>query len=83
MPDLKFDSNMEKYDATCQNQALLAKLDSELLYYSTGGCLYLSFDILFMFLGHTNPKLWVSVNAIVVNLCKITVLRKQQLNVEI
>ena len=25
-------------DATCQNQALLAKCDSELLYYSTGGC---------------------------------------------
>ena len=37
-----------------------------------------------MFLGHTNPKLCVSVIHVnVVNLCKITVLRKQQLNVEI
>ena len=55
--------------------------DSELLYYSTRGCLQLSFDILFMFLGHTNPKL--SVDAIVVNLCKITEPRKRQLKVEI
>ena len=36
-----------------------------------------------MFLGHTNPKLCVSVNAIVVNLSKITVLRKKQIKVEI
>ena len=36
-----------------------------------------------MFLGHTNPKLGKSINAIVVNLCKITVLRKKQLKVEI
>ena len=34
-------------------------------------------------LGHTNPKLCLSENAIVVNLCKITVPRKKQLNVEI
>ena len=51
--------------------------DSELLYYSTRGCLYLLFDILFMFLGHTCPKLWVSVNAIVLDLCKLTELRKK------
>ena len=37
----------------------------------------LSFDILFMFLGHTNPNLWVSVNAVVLDLCKM------QLKVEI
>ena len=36
-----------------------------------------------MFLGHTNPKLCISVNAIVVNLCKITEARKRQLKVEI
>ena len=36
-----------------------------------------------MFLGHTSPKLCVSVNAIVVNTCKITLLRKKQLNVDI
>ena len=59
------------------------KWDSELLYNSTRGCLLLSFDILFMFLGHTNPKLCVSVNAVIFNLCKITVSRKKQLNVGI
>ena len=59
------------------------KWDSELLYYSTKGCLQLSFDLLFMFLGYTSPKLCVSVNAIVVNLCKIIELRKGQLKVEI
>ena len=42
-----------------------------------------SFDILFMFLGHTNPKPCVSVNAIVLDFCKITELRKKQLKVEI
>ena len=57
--------------------------DSELLYYSTRGCLQLSFDALLMFLGHTNPKLWVSVNVIVLYLCKITEPRKKQLKVEI
>ena len=36
-----------------------------------------------MFLGHTNPKLWVSVNAIVLYLCKFTEPRKKQLKVEI
>ena len=36
-----------------------------------------------MFLGHTNPKLCISVNAIVTNLCKITTQRKKQLKVEI
>ena len=36
-----------------------------------------------MFLVHTNPKLCISANAIVVNLCKITELRKRQLKVEI
>ena len=36
-----------------------------------------------MFLGHTNPKLWVSVNAVVLDLCKLTELRKNQLKVEI
>ena len=36
-----------------------------------------------MFLGHTNPKLCVSVNVIVVNLCKITEPRKKKINVEI
>ena len=35
-----------------------------------------------MFLGHTNPTLCVSVNSIVINLCKITVPRKRQLKVE-
>ena len=36
-----------------------------------------------MFLGLTNPKLWVSVNAVVLDLCKITELRKKQLKVEL
>ena len=36
-----------------------------------------------MFLGHTNPKLWVSVNAIVLDVYKITEPRKKQLKVEI
>ena len=36
-----------------------------------------------MFLGHTNPKQCMSINAIVVNLCKITEPRKEQLKVEI
>ena len=35
-----------------------------------------------MFLGHTNPKLCVKANAIVVNLCKITEPKKRQLKVE-
>ena len=35
------------------------------------------FDILLMFLGHPNPKLCPSVNAIVVNLCKITEPKKK------
>ena len=37
------------------------KCDSELLFYSTRGegVFSISFDILFIFLGHTNPKLWV------------------------
>ena len=39
--------------------------------------LKLLFDILFMFLGHINPKLWDPVNAIVVNLHKITEPRKK------
>ena len=59
------------------------KWNSELPFYSTRGCLLLSFDILFMFLGHTNPKLWVSVNAIVLDVCKLTELRKKQLKIEI
>ena len=59
------------------------KWDSELLFYSTRGCLLLSFDILFMLLGHTNPKLWVAVNAIVLYVCKLTELRKKLLKVEI
>ena len=61
----------------------LLNWDSELLYYSTRMCLQLYFDILFMFLGHTNPKLCVSVNAFAVNLCKINEPRKRQLKVEI
>ena len=36
-----------------------------------------------MLLGHNNPKLWLSVNAVVLDLCKITEPRKQQLKVEI
>ena len=36
-----------------------------------------------MFLGHTNPDVWVSVNAIVLDSCKMTELRKKQLQVEI
>ena len=36
-----------------------------------------------MFLGHTNPKICILVKAIVVNLCKITVLRKRRLKVKI
>ena len=31
-----------------------------------------------MFLGHTKPKLWVSLNAIVLDLGKITETRKKQ-----
>ena len=34
-----------------------------------------------MFLGHTNPKLWVSVNAIVLYLCKMTEPRKNEVKV--
>ena len=48
------------------------KWNSELLYYSTRGYLKLSFDLLFMFLGQTNPNLWVSGNAIVHDLSKLT-----------
>ena len=36
-----------------------------------------------MFLGHINPNLWVSVNAIVLDLRKLTEPRKTQLKVEI
>ena len=36
-----------------------------------------------MFLGHANLKLWVSINAIVLDLSKLTELRKKQLKVEI
>ena len=36
-----------------------------------------------MYLGHTNPKLCVSVNAIVLDLCKITEPRKSSKKVEI
>ena len=36
-----------------------------------------------MFLGHTNPKLCVLVNAIVLDICKITEPRKKQLKVKI
>ena len=36
-----------------------------------------------MFLGHTNPKLCVLVNAIVLYVCKLTELRKKQLKVKI
>ena len=35
-----------------------------------------------MFLGHTNPKLWVIVNAVVPDLFKITEPRKKQPKVE-
>ena len=55
-------------DATCQNQAALAKKTFKKL----------AFNTLFMFLGHTNLKLCVSVHTTVVNLCKITELRKNQ-----
>ena len=54
------------------------KWNFELLYYLKRRCLELPLIILFMFEGHTNPKLCVSLNAIVANLCKITVLRKRQ-----
>ena len=57
-------------DATCQNQAALAKKTFKKL-------------ALFMFLGHTNLKLCVSVHTTVDNLCKITELRKNQLKVKI
>ena len=66
-----------------KTRLLSPKQDPELLYYSTRGCLELSFYILFMFLGQTNPNLWVSVNAIVLDLCKLTEPRKTQLKVEI
>ena len=36
-----------------------------------------------MLLGHNILKLWLSVNAVVLDLCKITEPRKQQLKVEI
>ena len=36
-----------------------------------------------MFLGHTNPVLWVTISAVVLVLCKITEPRKMQLKVEI
>ena len=36
-----------------------------------------------MFLGHTNPKSCVTVNAVVFDLCKITDPSKKQLKVEI
>ena len=70
-------------DEHVKTRLFFLKWDFELLYYSTRGCLLLSFDILFMFLGHTNPKLCVSVNVVVVNLCKSTLSRKKQLNVGI
>ena len=66
-----------------KTRLVLLKWDSELLFYSTRVCLYLSFDKLFMFLSHTNPKLCVLVNAIVLDICKITEPRKKQLKVEI
>ena len=36
-----------------------------------------------MFVGLTNPKLWVLVNAFMLELCEITEPRKKQLKVEI
>ena len=36
-----------------------------------------------MFLGYASPKLCISVNAIVVNLCKITEPRKMQLGLKV
>ena len=74
-------SSFDNCDATCQNQAIFAKIRFELLYF-----LYikLSFDTLFMFLGYIiNTKLWVSVNAIVLDFCKHTEPRKKQLKVQI
>ena len=55
-------------------QALLAEIRFSVI---------LLFDILFMFLGLTNPKICILVNAVVDNLCKITELRKRQLKAEI
>ena len=59
------------------------KWESHLLCYSTRGCLEFSFDILFMFVGHTNAKLCVLVNAIFANLSKINVPSKRQMKIEI
>ena len=59
------------------------KWESHLLCYSTRGCLEFSFDILFMFVGYTNAKLCVSVNAIFANLSKINVPSKRQMKIEI
>ena len=42
-----------------KTRLFLLNWDFALLYCSTRGCLYLLFDILLMFLGHTNPKLCV------------------------
>ena len=53
------------------------KQDYLLFSYSKIACLLLSFDKLFMFLGHANPILCVSVNA-TVKLCKITEPRKKR-----
>ena len=36
-----------------------------------------------MFLGHTNPKLWVLVNSVVLDLSGLTEPRKKKLKVEI
>ena len=43
--------------------------------------LYFLFDIIIPILGHTNPKLYLLLNAIVFDLCEIT--EKKQLNVEL
>ena len=46
-------------------------------------CVFSFHLILFMFSGHTNSKLCLSVNAIVPDLCKITEPRKKQFKMKI
>ena len=59
------------------NQALLAKIGFYVI------LLLVFIDKLFMFLGHKNLKLCISVIAFMVYLYEITELRKKQLKVEI
>ena len=46
-------------------------------------CDMLSYEVLFMFVCQPNQKLHLSEQGVVINFCKITELRKNQLKIEI